>query len=131
MQKPVVLIADRFSFSEYQNKGIEMNKLVRAKFRVKIKSLAEEARIIRHEERRMKGQNNDGYRGELRYHRISVVRDEQRATLLAYALLRGVPYSALEAKARPVDTKAVMRIAQSLARTAVDVDAWVGARAAA
>jgi len=63
--------------------------------KVKIKSLAEEARIIRKEEKR---EANKYHKRELRDHRIGTVRDEARAAQLAYAFLRGKPYYTLEAK---------------------------------
>lgn len=53
--------------------------------RVKVKSLAEEARIIRKEETRTYGAIRDG----LHLHRVGVVRYEARATHLAYGLIRG------------------------------------------
>ncbi len=107
---------------------MKMSKLVRAKFRVKIKSLAEEARIIRAEERRMVGQKWDCDRGCLHDHRKRVVGSEQRATLLAYALLRGKAYRTVESTLKPVDIKAVSRIAKSLAWQEVDVESWVAAQ---
>jgi hypothetical protein len=66
--------------------------------RVKIKSLAEEARIIRREEQRFpRGhRNNELYFG-LRSHRTNEVRGEARAALLAYGLLRGRRYAQIEA----------------------------------
>ncbi len=58
----------------------------REMLRVKIKSLAAEARIIRKEERRAGG----GYiQQELWLHRTRDVRGEARATLLAYGFIRG------------------------------------------
>lgn len=60
--------------------------------RVKIKSLAEEARIIRHEERQTRGRE----KWNLQYHRKTVVRPEARASLLAYCLLRGRTYETIE-----------------------------------
>lgn len=67
----------------------------RLKFlKVKIKSLAEEARIIRKEELRARGY--DELREQLYLHRIHDVRDESRATQLAYAYLRGREYGACE-----------------------------------
>ena len=63
-----------------------------SKFRVKIKSLAEEARIIRDEEKKRTGWARSG----LHAHRIETVRYEQRHTLLAYAYLRNAPYGLLE-----------------------------------
>lgn len=67
--------------------------------RVKIRSLAEEARIIRKEERRFpKGsRNNEVYFG-LHTHRTYDVRNEARHALLAYAFLRHRPYRTVEPK---------------------------------
>lgn len=62
--------------------------------KVKIKSLAEEARIIRTEERRSKP--GSWQQGELHTHRVVDVRNEQRLSLLAYAFIRGVPRSVCE-----------------------------------
>jgi len=67
--------------------------------KVKIKSLAAEARIIRLEERRA-GKSNT-LREQLYRHRTVDVRREQRASLLAYAFLRGRPLSAVEPRRRP------------------------------
>lgn len=86
--------------------------------KVKIKSLAEEARIIRLEEGRAKGRRkcgasdhaglvkrddcrafvgrDDDMRERLHRHRVRDVRPEQRASLLAYAFLRGRPLAAVE-----------------------------------
>jgi hypothetical protein len=61
--------------------------------KVKIKSLAEEARIIRFEERKSWGQLRD----QLAIHRKGVVRREARHSLLAYGYLRGRTYQAMEA----------------------------------
>jgi hypothetical protein len=87
-------------------------RYVRSKFRVKIKSLACEAKIIRQEESR-----RDGWvRGSLRLHRISEVRNEQRHTLLAYAYVRGVPMCVVEQRCRIMpDALAIDRIVKSLA----------------
>ena len=76
--------------------------------RVKIKSLAAEAKIIRHEERKAlayppKDKYGTGYNEDyesLRDHRRDVVGGEARWSLLAYACLRGRPYSAVESKVR-------------------------------
>jgi hypothetical protein len=59
--------------------------------KVKLKSLAEESRIIRKEEKR-----NVGFRNALRTHRVGIVRSESRATLLAYGFLRGLHYRQIE-----------------------------------
>jgi hypothetical protein len=74
--------------------------------KVKIKSLAEEARIIRREEWQIKskpvGYRESGWSAKLdglHNHRTQVVRPEARATQLAYGFLRGRLYSQIEAKA--------------------------------
>lgn len=68
-----------------------MNEKVYLK--VKVKSLAEEARIIRKEEKR----NKEFQRG-LKDHRTGIVREEARHTLLAYGFLRGRSYHQIEHK---------------------------------
>lgn len=65
----------------------------REMLRVKVKSLAEEARIIRREERRARFGD---LRGELHWHRISDVRLEARATHIAYGLVKGLPIERIE-----------------------------------
>lgn len=62
--------------------------------KVKIKSLAAEAHIIRREEKRHRGEVRAG----LHFHRIGPVRNEARATLLAYGFLRGRPLALIEPK---------------------------------
>lgn len=64
--------------------------------RVKLKSLAEEARIIRIEERRANEAGKYQLQSDLREHRVIIVRWNARATLLAYQFLRGVPYQVVE-----------------------------------
>lgn len=64
----------------------------REMLRVKLKSLAEEARIIRREERRAWGVLRD----ELHQHRVRQVRSEARHTHLAYGFLRGKTYQQIE-----------------------------------
>ena len=124
---------------------MKMRAMIRAKFRVKINSLAAEARIIRREEGKMtpwKGEDcENGFtamrresdRGCLTWHRTSVVRDEARKTQLAYAFLRGVPYSVVERNgSKPVPHAEVWRIVQSLGdydfgKDALEVVKWVEA----
>ena len=65
----------------------------RVYLKVKIKSLAAEAKIIRVEERK-----NKKARQGLAEHRRTVVRNEARHSLLAYGFLRGKKYSQMEAK---------------------------------
>jgi hypothetical protein len=63
--------------------------------KIKIKSLAEESRIIRKEERKCKFLSR---RESLKAHRTGVVRNEQRLSLLAYAFLKGRPFSSVESQ---------------------------------
>lgn len=62
--------------------------------KVKLKSLAAEAKIIRDLERRCARR----HRGQLREHRIHPVRAATRNTLLAYGFLRGRPLATIEGK---------------------------------
>lgn len=64
----------------------------REMLRVKAKSLAEEARMIRREEKRSFGV----LRNELHLHRVNTVRWEARATYIAYGLIRGTAYERIE-----------------------------------
>lgn len=57
----------------------------REMLRVKLKSLAAEAKIIRAEEQR----THTVLRSELHDHRVKVVRSEARCTHLAYGFIRG------------------------------------------
>ena len=135
-----------------------LSPYTRAKFRVKIKSLAEEARIIRAEEARAlrpfrksrehrkcmhggcvefalpkakleaiakviakSGDSRIQTANGLHLHRIGVLREEARCTLLAYAFARGVPYGAVERTKRPFPAKRVAEIVRSLAGTDVPI----------
>ncbi len=70
--------------------------------KIKLKSLAEEARIIRREERR------SPWRDELHHHRIHIVRRAARETHIAYGLIRGRRLDQIEREgSRPYDQKAV------------------------
>jgi hypothetical protein len=64
----------------------------REMLRVKVKSLADEARIIRREERKTFGT----LREELYRHRMDVVRYEARHAHLAYGFIRGLTYEQME-----------------------------------
>jgi len=67
--------------------------------KIKIKSLAEEARIIRMEERKLKGRLPPEERHRIQYlslHRKVQVRKAARLSQLAYGFLRGVPYRTIE-----------------------------------
>lgn len=84
------------------------------KLKVNIKSLAAEAKIIRREEsklkKRLEGPLDASLRSKmcvtlmkLREHRKGPLRQETRVSQLAYAFLRGLPYSAVEAKVRDTE----------------------------
>ena len=64
--------------------------------RVKAKSLAAEARIIRHEEYRAKRIWDTETLNSLHSHRVKVVRHWSRITHLALAYLKGTPYLSVE-----------------------------------
>ena len=68
------------------------NKLNLIKLKIKNKSLAEESRIIRKEERKLTGSARDN----LVEHRKFVVRAHARATHLAIAFLKHRPYRSIE-----------------------------------
>ena len=87
-------------------------KLNILKLKIKLKSLAEEARIIRFHERKCGfGINDEQIRRNIREHRISVVRKESRDSNVAYAFLRGLSYRQVEPSAKTVpDLKNVLAI---------------------
>lgn len=80
--------------------------------KIKLKSLAHEATIIRKEEQKLKRfhrsqnertqtevfPNGNVIRSDLRAHRVFVVREEARHTVLAYGFIRGRTYESMEAK---------------------------------
>lgn len=70
----------------------------RVHLKVKIKHLAAEAKIIRHEIAKAKAKRDPHLCATLNSHRVLTVRYAARHAQLAYACLRGVPYSAIEAK---------------------------------
>ena len=75
------------------------NQMSLAYLKVKIKSLAAEAKIIRHEEEVWRHRETERGRPTffgLREHRKHDVRTEARAAQLAYAFIRGRPYSHTE-----------------------------------
>ena len=68
--------------------------------KIKLKSLAAEARIIRQEEKKRRGKNWGSTGNTLHEHRIHVVRPEARATHIAYAFLRGGSLESVEGSAK-------------------------------
>jgi len=96
----------------------------KAKLRVKIKSLTEEARIIRQEVRR---QTDPDVKNVLSEHRKGVVRTESRLAQLAYAFFRQVPYKVVEPKTHhPVEVARLIKQVKRMDWSATDeaVKAW-------
>jgi hypothetical protein len=94
--------------------------------KIKIKSLAAEAIIIRHEERK----NSGDTRNNLHLHRVMVVRPEARASFIAYAYLRGRLLSSQEQPgSRTPDWANALRIAKRFSLVPFDEVAfreWAG-----
>jgi len=68
--------------------------------KIKLKSLAEEARIIRKEERKLVQSGRGPETGYLSSHRKQVVRHAARSTHVAYGYIRGRTYQELEVSAK-------------------------------
>jgi len=78
-----------------------------ARLKVNIKSLAAESKIIRKSESKIR---NTYIRGDLNFHRRGPLREESRYSQLAYACVRGIPYSKVESKTqKTVDWNRVQR----------------------
>lgn len=90
----------------------------REALRVKVKSLAVEARLIRHEEHKTHGV----LREHLHRHRVIQVRDAARNTHLAYGLIRGRAYEQMEPKAfLPPNWKEVRRMIETYGPTGFEL----------
>lgn len=90
--------------------------------RIKIKSLADEARTIRAEAKKVSGM----VKWELNHHRTSVVRPHARLSLLAYGLLRGVPYRAIEHSCYELPNwEKIRNLASRFGGEEVAIDAWI------
>ena len=90
--------------------------------RIKIKSLVDESKNIRKEANKTSGMA----KWRLQHHRTTVVRRHTRENLLAYGILRGVPYSAIEKKcyARP-NFKMIIKHAKEFGGVDEEISAWV------
>ena len=80
--------------------------------KVKVKHLAEEARIIRTEEQRHYGDTRDW----LYLHRINGVRPECRATHIAYAFAKGTELSKIEKYPERIPTSVWARVAKMVSK---------------
>lgn len=90
--------------------------------KVKVLSLAAEARIIRRQAKRAKGM----VKWRLNQHRTEVVRDHSRHNLLAYGILRGVPYRKMEQKcSEKPDFDRVSSIAKRFGASDAQVRLWM------
>lgn len=99
--------------------------------KVKIKSLAAESRIIRHEELKFpRGDRNNATFASLIDHRREVVRPAARSAQLAYGFLRGRAYRRLEATCHepPNWTEVAKNVARfdntTIERAAILVKEW-------
>jgi len=90
--------------------------------KIKIKSLADEAGIIREEARKVSGME----RWRLNNHRTGIVRNEARHSLLAYGLIRNIPYEVMERKCeiRP-NWRKLMEIAKRFGGEEEQIVTWI------
>ena len=96
--------------------------------RIKIKNLADEAKSIRQEAAKASGMVKWG----LNQHRTSVVRRAARENLLAYGLLRHIPYESIEKNTsgplvfmEHALFPAVVKIARRFGGEDLYIEAWV------
>lgn len=90
--------------------------------RIKIRSLVDESKNIRREANKTSGMA----KWELNHHRTTVVRDHTRHNLLAYGLLRGVPYEVMERKCHDAphfDT--VAKHAKKFGGSEEEIEKWI------
>lgn len=92
--------------------------------RIKIKSLVDESRTIRSEANKTSGMA----KWRLNHHRTTVVRDHSRHNLLAYGLLRYVPYSEIEKRCyKAPNFSLVEKHAKKFGGIDTDIETWVTA----
>lgn len=97
----------------------------RVYLKVKLKSLAEEARIIRREEKKGGDLREGLYR-----HRVDDVRSEARHTLLAYNFIRGRTYKQTEPNTKtPISFDRVLKMVKKYGEPGVEnreqlLNAW-------
>ena len=95
-------------------------KLIHLK--IKIKSLVDESKNIRKEANKTSGMA----KWNLNHHRKTVVRSHTRDNLLAYGLLRGVPYEVIEKKCSNLPSfKAVAKHAKQFGGLEADIYVWI------
>lgn len=113
--------------------------------KIKIHTLADEARHIRREEQKLRKQQKwakdtgntqtwadvHGARMDLADHRRGIVRSATRECLLAYGYLRGMPYKRIEASCRPgnePDSKAIAKIIKRFGGDSSGLDDWLAGK---
>ena len=84
--------------------------------KVKILSLAAEAKIIRKQEQKARAHGNLSLRVGLAVHRRGIVRHEARHAQLAYGFLRGRSYKQMEATCRPGNKPDFNKVKSSIER---------------
>lgn len=90
--------------------------------RIKVKSLTAEAVIIRAEARKTTGMVKWG----LNHHRKTVVRECTRENLLAYGLIKGIPYETMEKRCHTSpNLSSVSRIAERFGGSTQAIEQWV------
>ena len=90
--------------------------------RIKVKYLAAEARIIRAEARKTRGMVRWG----LNHHRKTVVRHHSRHNSLAYGLITGMPYEAMEKNCNtPPDLSWVSSLAKRFGGQEILIEIWI------
>jgi hypothetical protein len=90
--------------------------------RIKVKSLVEEAKIIRQESKKTKGMVK--YR--LNEHRKTIVRDHTRHNLLAYGMIKGTPYELMEKKCyEPPNFSRIATIVKRFNGSTKALEAWI------
>jgi len=90
--------------------------------KIKIKSLADEAKSIRKEARKTSGMT----KWNLNHHRTEVVRPHARHNLLAYGLIRKVPYAAIEQyTVKPPEWSKIEKLARRFGADTNDITNWI------
>jgi hypothetical protein len=90
--------------------------------KIKVRSIADEARSIRQEARKESGMVKWG----LNHHRTTVVMVHARHNLLAYGVLRGIPYRRMEEKCREApDFSLVESITKRFGASEETISYWV------
>lgn len=90
--------------------------------KIKIKSLADEARTIRAESKKTSGME----KWNLNEHRTKVVRPHTRHNLLAYGILIGIPYEVMEKKCNePPKFSEVSKIAKRFGAKEEIIFEWI------